>query len=293
MNDLPPFTRYQVEPGVIHMTLPPRREPEWISNGGTIEGLHAIKYQPHADVQHDIAVARLVREVDGATWLAQHGLKCISVIVEFTEGGVNHWGKPIKTPAHVAHSRIDAEGQINVSSRVPLELVGPITESDREQFWFDWYSEVVAVLGRRRKLGMPGRRSEADIAAMEPATASDHEDNVEDQEDDAICVIEVHVPQPAGQRKSRSKAGPPWMSQVAALLASLDEAVRLEPGRSDGDGHYVFWLSGAETPAVLLAAMQVAGLPGVPPGAFAVFHDGAGTPDSTLQFPLVPEAPSR
>jgi hypothetical protein len=138
------------------MTLPPRRDPDWIGCGGTIEGIHSIKYESWADTEHDEALARVVRELDGASWLRSHGLSRISVIIEFTQDGVNHWGKPIKTPAHVAHSRIGQEGQINVTSHVPLEVVAPTAGREREQFWHDWYTEIVAVLGRRRKIGVPG-----------------------------------------------------------------------------------------------------------------------------------------
>lgn len=284
---LPPFTRYQVEPGVIHMTLPPPREPEWIRCVGTIEGLHAIKYRASADVEHDAAISRLVREFDGATWLEAHGLKCISVIVEFTENGANHWGKPIKTPAQVAHSRIDHEGQINVSSHVPLEVVGPLAADDREQFWFDWYGEIVAVLSRRRKLGVPRRRSTAEMAAM---PAEPNYPVGEPDDDDPPLVLEVHLPLGRGRSSAASGTVSTWMASAQELVAALDDPVTLGSEGQEGD-EYVFRLTGAESHAVLAAAGSIAALPGVPPGAYALFVDGAGLPDPGFQLPLNPEMP--
>ena len=250
--------------------------------------MHSIKYRPDADVEHDAAVGRVVREFDGAAWLQEHALRCISVIVEFTEDGANHWGKPIKTPAHVEYSRIDDEGQINVSSHVPLEMVGSLSAGDREPFWFDWYAEIVSVLSRRRRLGTPRRRSDAEIAAM-PPEPENHYDEAED--DDPPFVMEVHVPLAAGQRETDSGAEPHWMANVEVLLASLDDPVTLEPSAGRHVDEYVFCLTGAESHAVILAARNIAALPDVPAGAFALFMDGAGVPNSGFPVPLLPELP--
>ena len=122
-----------------------------------------------------------------------------------------------------------------------------------------------------------------------PPEPEDRNDEAED--DDPPFVIEVHVPLADGRRGAGSGAEPHWMANVEVLLASLDDPVTLEPSAGRHGDEYVFRLTGAQSRDVVLAARSIAALPDVPAGAFALFMDGSGVPDSGFQVPLLPEWP--
>jgi hypothetical protein len=91
----------------------------------------------------------------------------------------------------------------------------------------------------------------------------------------AETVVEIHVPlvSPAGLPEDAYPF--PWIRTVDDFLAGLDERGEIEVfDEGDEFGRaYVFSITGAAADRLLAVAGQVAALPAVPAGAFAVVTD--------------------
>ena len=88
-------------------------------------------------------------------------------------------------------------------------------------------------------------------------------------------VVEIHVPLSAAAGDSAFA----WIDDVEDVLAGPEEDGTLavyDEGEQDGEV-YVFFLTGAPEDDLLVTASRVAGLAGVPAGAFAVVTDDSAT----------------
>ena len=88
--------------------------------------------------------------------------------------------------------------------------------------------------------------------------------------------MEVHVPLAARTPGTASDAYA-WIDDVEEHLGGLDgsRGEEYDDGEELGD-EYVFFVSGAAEPQLLDLAREVARLPRVPDGAYAVINDTAG-----------------
>lgn len=244
----------------------------WLEVTGSIQGLRRWEsYDPMRDTEHDLAIRRLVHELDGETWLQEQGVARISVIVEFTRDGKDHAGRPTRTPAVVAHSRIDAGGALAVSSRVPEELVSELAGDERERFWHDWYSEMVTTVARRRRWGMPRRR--ADAEALRRSLADHDGDGDGDGDRDGTkepprVVVQVDLPWSLSDDPDNWELMP---TALACLLA--DDSVELR-SMDGNDTQTSVWLSGPSLEILLEAASAASTVPGMPAGATVLVREG-------------------
>ena len=90
-----------------------------------------------------------------------------------------------------------------------------------------------------------------------------------------VVVVEIHVPLSPAAGDSAF----PWVDDVEDFLAGLEEDGTLavyDDGEQDGEV-FIFVVTGAPEADLLVAASRVAGLAGVPAGAFAVVTDDSAT----------------
>ncbi len=88
-------------------------------------------------------------------------------------------------------------------------------------------------------------------------------------------VVEIHVPLVSPADLSAGAYPFPWIRQVDEFLEDLQERGEVEvfdEGEEFGRV-YVFFVTAAELDDLLAVAARVAGLPGVPAGAFAMVTD--------------------
>lgn len=91
-------------------------------------------------------------------------------------------------------------------------------------------------------------------------------------------VVEVHVPLTKSTEVEEGEYAFPWIDDVSAFVADLDETPKYDGATSHDDpeeweGHYLFFLSGAPEDALIRAANDIGQLPGVPVGTFAIITD--------------------
>lgn len=93
----------------------------------------------------------------------------------------------------------------------------------------------------------------------------------------AELVVEIHVPLTPTADAGDDDYPFPWIDYVDEFLASLAgrEGEQYDDGEEVGE-EYVFFVSGAAELQLLALAQQVASLPGVPPGTYAVVTDTSG-----------------
>ena len=87
-----------------------------------------------------------------------------------------------------------------------------------------------------------------------------------------MTVVEIHVPLMPVPGLGEDDYAFPWIDDVEEFLAGLEEAEEFDGGEEWGE-FYVFFVAGAPEEVLLAVAAQVAGLPRVPAGAFAVISD--------------------
>ncbi|MGW5969622.1 hypothetical protein [Streptomyces sp. NPDC055186] len=88
-------------------------------------------------------------------------------------------------------------------------------------------------------------------------------------------VVEIHVPLLPAPDLPEGAYPFPWIEEIEDFLCDLEDRSDVEVF-DDGEQHedaYVFFVTGAGEQELLAAASQVATLPGVPAGAFAVVSD--------------------
>ncbi|SCG65970.1 hypothetical protein GA0070213_10964 [Micromonospora humi] len=85
--------------------------------------------------------------------------------------------------------------------------------------------------------------------------------------------MEIHVPLVPATGLAADAYPFPWIDDVEAFLAELEETIDvLDEGEECGDV-YVFAVGGADEAVLLAAASRVAALDRVPRGAYAVVTD--------------------
>lgn len=249
-----------------------RPRAHWIRCVGTIEGLRrGDGYEAHLDRSHERAVRRPVRDLDGEEWLGPQDVVGIAVIVELTRDGQSHAGAPVRTPVPVVHSRVDSDHELRVSSRVAVEDLLPLTADEREAFWFDWYWEILASVGRRRGWGVPRPRSADDPAGLVDLDGDDA--MVEDQaEPSATWRLELRIPVTAPHEHDDI----PWPDLFPYLVGRTDGAELDEiESTADLDEAVARMRAPGRTPLVN-AAEELLSVPGVPATAYAVIVDPQG-----------------
>jgi hypothetical protein len=91
-------------------------------------------------------------------------------------------------------------------------------------------------------------------------------------------LVEIHIPLPAPEQVEAGEQEHPfvWIEEVDEFLAGLhgEELEVFDDGEQYGDV-YIFLIAGADERTLLSAASRVAGLEGVPAGAFAMVTEDA------------------
>jgi hypothetical protein len=93
----------------------------------------------------------------------------------------------------------------------------------------------------------------------------------------AQLIVEIHIPLTGkgGRMPDSPDYEFPWIDEVEEYLAEQEEKGTFEV-YDDGEelgGAYLFFITGASEETLLTIAADVAALPGVPRGAFAIVTD--------------------
>ncbi|MDP9842670.1 hypothetical protein [Streptosporangium lutulentum] len=99
----------------------------------------------------------------------------------------------------------------------------------------------------------------------------------------ATTVVEIHVPLREVSSLAKTEYQFPWIDEIEEFLFELEQQGEVEVF-DDGEEFrevYVFFVTGTDENALLVAASRVAALDGVPAGAFAVITD-----DEAAEFGL-------
>jgi hypothetical protein len=105
-------------------------------------------------------------------------------------------------------------------------------------------------------------------------------------------VVEIHVPLRPAADVSDGEYPYPWIDDVADYLAERtdDGDVELYDDGEELGEEYVFFVCGGSETGLLGVAAEVAGMPFVPPGAYALVNDSEGDLGAgrRVELPVVP-----